>query len=287
MKQQDRSKADKVKTLKDPDAPKRPASSYFLFCAKERVIVQQEIQTCKGSEVVKELGKRWAALDDKSKEVFEEEAKKDKVRYVEEMRSYTPSEDFKKRKTEFDEQAKVSSNQAFGPKVGDSHDDYFTYLLLNWRQVHLENPGYSGRQIQEEVWRMWQSQPQVAVRGDDVAPGEGKRVKVKAPKDPLAPKRPLTAFFLFAKEKRAEVSQASPTLKNKEVTAELGRMWKNLGEEAKATYVSDSSKAWKAFKEESKENKKAGVGDVGEKKENITPEINMEEESVGDEAVNE
>ena len=132
---------------------------------------------------------------------------------------------------------------------------------------------------------MWQSQPQVAVRGD--APDGGKRVKVKAPKDPLAPKRPLTAFFLFAKEKRAEVSQASPTLKNKEVTAELGRMWKELGEEAKATYVSESSKAWKAFKEESKENKKAGVGDVGEKKENITPEINMEEESVGDETVNE
>ena len=132
---------------------------------------------------------------------------------------------------------------------------------------------------------MWQLQPQVAVRGD--APDAGKGVKVKAPKDPLAPKRPLTAFFLFAKEKRAEVSQASPTLKNKEVTAELGRMWKELGEEAKATYVSESSKAWKAFRGESKENKKAGVGDVGEKKENITPEINLEEESVGDEAVNE
>ena len=137
MKQQDRSKADKVKTLKDPDAPKRPASSYSLFCAKERVNVQQEIQTCKGSEVLKEMGKRWAALDDKSKEVFEEEAKKDKERYEEEMRSYTPSEDFKKRKAEFEDKAKVFSNHAVGQQGGGSHDDYFTYLLLNWRQVKI------------------------------------------------------------------------------------------------------------------------------------------------------
>ena len=137
MKEQDRCKANKVKILKDPDAPKRPASSYSLFCAKERVNVQQEIQTCKGSEVQKELGKRWAALDDKSKEVFEEEAKKDKERYEEEMRSYTPSEDFKKRKAEFEDKAKVSSNHAVGQQGGGSHDDYFTMLLLNWRQVKI------------------------------------------------------------------------------------------------------------------------------------------------------
>ena len=104
-------------------------------------------------------------------------------------------------------------------------------------QVHLANPGYSGRQTQEEVcisyylglyffpfgafkvWRVWQSQARVAGR---VEAAEGKRSKAKSSKDPLAPKRPLTAFFLFAKAKRAEVSKDSPTLKNKEVTAELG-----------------------------------------------------------------
>ena len=61
----------------------------------------------------------------------------DKERYEEEMRSYTPSEDFKKRKAEFEDKAKVSSNQAFGQQGGGIHDDYFTYLLLNWRQVKV------------------------------------------------------------------------------------------------------------------------------------------------------
>ena len=132
-----RGKIDKVKTLKDVDAPKKPTSSYFLFCAKERANVQQELQNCNGAEVTKELGKRWAALDDKDKEVFEEAAKKDKERYEEEMRSYTPSEDFKKRKAEFEDKAKVFSNPAVGQQGGGSHDDYFTYLLLNWRQVKI------------------------------------------------------------------------------------------------------------------------------------------------------
>ena len=75
-------------------------------------------------------------------------------------------------------------------------------------QVHLANPGYSGRQTQEEVfisyysglyffpfgafkvWRVWQSQAQVAGR---VEAAGGKRSKTKSTKDPLAPKRPLTA----------------------------------------------------------------------------------------------
>ena len=125
---------------------------------------------------------------------------------------------------------------------------------------------------------MWQSQAQVAGR---VEAAGGKRSKAKSIKDPLAPKRPL-----FAKAKRAEVSKDSPTMKNKEVTAELGRMWNQLGEEAKAAYVSESGKAWKAFREESKGKKRAAgcveteVGELSEVQENAALEANMEEENV-------
>ena len=162
-------------------------------------------------------------------------------------------------------------------------------MFMPWfDQVHLANPGYSGRQTQEEVfisyylglyffpfgafkvWRVWQSQAQVAGR---VEAAGGKRSKAKSTKDPLAPKRPLTA----------EVSKDSPTMKNKEVTAELGRMWNQLGEEAKAAYVSESGKAWKAFREESKGKKRAAgyvEAEVGEVQENAALEANMEEENV-------
>ena len=52
----------KSKAPKDPDAPKRFLSAFFLFCAKERAEVQKELPDCNGALVTKELGKRWAVL---------------------------------------------------------------------------------------------------------------------------------------------------------------------------------------------------------------------------------
>lgn len=47
-------------------------------------------------------------------------------------------------------------------------------------------------------------------------------------KDPAAPKRPLSAYMLFAKEKRVEVLEQQPELRSqvKEVAKVLGEMWR-------------------------------------------------------------
>ena len=71
---------------------------------------------------------------------------------------------------------------------------------------------------------------------------------MKTAKDPLAPKKPPAAFFLFCIAKRAEVAKASPSLKNKEVTLELGRMWNQLGEEEKAPHVLEAAKRSNEYK---------------------------------------
>ena len=96
-----KAKSEKPKALRDPDAPKRSLSAFFLFCAKERVVVQKELPDCNGAAVTKELGKRWAVLDPEARKGFEEASKRDKERYEEEMKSYKPSEDFLKRKAEY------------------------------------------------------------------------------------------------------------------------------------------------------------------------------------------
>ena len=126
---------EKSKAPKDPDAPKKALSAFFLFCAKERAEVQKELSTCNAAEVTKELGKRWAGLDPDAKKVFEEASMKDKERYEEEKKSYKPSDNFLKRKAEYEAKTKlpttVVGNQANNKPV----EDYFTFLLLNWRQV--------------------------------------------------------------------------------------------------------------------------------------------------------
>ncbi|KAF3925179.1 hypothetical protein ABW20_dc0102570 [Dactylellina cionopaga] len=61
-----------------------------------------------------------------------------------------------------------------------------------------------------------------------------KRVKNTTPKDPNAPKKPLTAYFAFAKTSRPEVVAELPGASNKEITEELAARWatmKDTGEQ--------------------------------------------------------
>jgi len=236
---------EKSKAPKDPEAPKRGLSAFFLFCAKERAEVQKELSSCNGAEVTKELGKRWADLEPEAKKEFELASMMDKERYEEDMKSYKPSENFLKRKAEYEAKAKLPT-PVVADRLLNPVEDYFTFLLLNWRQVHLANQGYSGRQTQDEVWRAWQARGQTGASTE----GATSAKKVKAAKDPLAPKKPPSAFFLFCIAKRAELTKASPNLKNKEVTLELGRVWNQLGEEEKAPHVSEAAKRSKEYKVE-------------------------------------
>lgn len=234
---------EKSKAPKDPDAPKRFLSPFFLYCAKERAEVQKELSSCNGAEVTKELGKRWADLEPEAKKEFELASMMDKERYEEDLKSYKPSENFLKRKAEYEAKAKLPT-PVVADRLLNPVEDYFTFLLLNWRQVHLANQGYSGRQTQNEVWRAWQARGQTGASTE----GATSAKKVKAARDPLAPKKPPSAFFLFCIAKRAELTKASPNLKNKEVTLELGRVWNQLGEEEKAPHVSEAAKRSKEYK---------------------------------------
>ncbi|KAF3932752.1 hypothetical protein ABW19_dt0205861 [Dactylella cylindrospora] len=57
-----------------------------------------------------------------------------------------------------------------------------------------------------------------------------KRNKNTTPKDPNAPKKPLTAYFAFAKVVRPDVVAALPSASNKEITEELANRWATMKE---------------------------------------------------------
>jgi HMG (high mobility group) box len=59
----------------------------------------------------------------------------------------------------------------------------------------------------------------------------------RARKDPSAPKRPMSAFLMFAQGRRAELRTKNPDLKNTEVSQILGEMWRNLSEEDRRPFV--------------------------------------------------
>lgn len=73
---------------KDPNAPKRPLSTFFLFCHDERPNVKQLYPSYSIGEVAKELGERWNKVPPEVKLKYEQKAGKDKQRYEIEIANY-------------------------------------------------------------------------------------------------------------------------------------------------------------------------------------------------------
>lgn len=48
----------------------------------------------------------------------------------------------------------------------------------------------------------------------------------KAGKDPNAPKRPLSAFFLFSQDERPDIKKKNPSLSVGDIAKEIGSRWK-------------------------------------------------------------
>ncbi|CAG0898269.1 unnamed protein product [Cyprideis torosa] len=67
---------------------------------------------------------------------------------------------------------------------------------------------------------------------------------------PERPKRPLTAYILFANEYRNKVLQRNPTLKTTEVAKQLGSMWKTLESSSKATFEAKAAQEKRRYDNE-------------------------------------
>lgn len=53
--------------------------------------------------------------------------------------------------------------------------------------------------------------------------------------NPEKPKRPISAMFIFAEEKRPKLQQERPDLADSEITRLLARMWNELPDKKKVT----------------------------------------------------
>merc|ERR1712038_1008964 len=78
------------KPIKDPNAPKKPLSAYFLFSQEERLKVKAENPDYSITEVAKELGKRWATLNPDIKNTYEQRYQDARRVYESEMNTYKP-----------------------------------------------------------------------------------------------------------------------------------------------------------------------------------------------------
>jgi len=107
----DATKKGKKSVKKDPEAPKRPTSSYFYFSSEKRDAVKNKNKNASVTEISKILGEMWNKLEKGKKgkngtKKYDDLAAKDKIRYTVEKSTY--DEMIAKRKAE-SEQEKIDS----------------------------------------------------------------------------------------------------------------------------------------------------------------------------------
>jgi len=126
------------KPIKDPNAPKKPLSAYFLFSQEERLKVKAENPDYSITEVAKELGKRWATLNPALKNSYEQRYQDARKVYDQEMNHYKPQ---KKKKDPNAPKQPLSA--------------YFIFSTEERLKVKDENPNFSICEVAKELGRRW------------------------------------------------------------------------------------------------------------------------------------
>merc|ERR1712216_626883 len=89
-------------------------------------------------------------------------------------------------------------------------------------------------------------------REEEAASGESEDDKDENDEKETTPKRkkPLTAYFQFAKDNRENVKKENPGVSLGEASKKLGAMWKELDATTKSKYETDAKSRLEQFKRE-------------------------------------
>ncbi|XP_066496012.1 high mobility group protein B3 [Tiliqua scincoides] len=89
----------------------------------------------------------------------------------------------------------------------------------------------------------------------DYGPAKGGKKK----KDPNAPKRPPSGFFLFCSEFRPKIKSTNPGISIGDVAKKLGEMWNNLSDGEKQPYNNKAAKLKEKYEKDVADYKSKGV----------------------------
>uniref|UniRef100_A0A803TS61 High mobility group box 3 n=1 Tax=Anolis carolinensis TaxID=28377 RepID=A0A803TS61_ANOCA len=88
-----------------------------------------------------------------------------------------------------------------------------------------------------ERWKVW-----IWANSNEMSKDYGPAKGGKKKKDPNAPKRPPSGFFLFCSEFRPKIKSTNPGISIGDVAKKLGEMWNNLSDGEKQPYNNKAGK---------------------------------------------
>ena len=175
----------------DANKPRGPVTAYALFVRTCRDELRRKYPqlTVDYNVIAKKCSERWKAMNDNEKKRFNETADLQRKRYKEEMATYLHDQSMKLQQQQ--QQSATSSILLQTPST--------QYLAEPQQQHTLIIPTQA------------QHPPQTTIL---TAPKKPARKRERKPKDPHAPKKPLSAYFLFCADERPKVHSIQTGKKN-------------------------------------------------------------------------
>jgi hypothetical protein len=212
----------------DANKPRGPVTAYALFvrtCREElrRKYPQLSVDY---NVIAKKCSERWKAMNDIEKKRFNDTADLQRKRYKEEMATYLQEQSAKQQQQQ-QQQSATSSILLQTPAT--------QYLVEPQQQHTLIIP----TQNQHSATTTIVSLPKKPVKKRE-----------RKPKDPHAPKKPLSAYFLFCADERPKVHGSQSGMSVSDVARELGVRWKNAPIELKNKYEQAASEKKNVYQAE-------------------------------------
>ena len=152
------SRTPRDKVPKDPNAPMKPPSAFFIYLKEHQPNVRREMErgglSISNADVAKECGRRWQNLDPELKERYHEDHQVHKQRYIQEMQVYMKSPDAVAAAS-VSNIAKNARNTDADTGIPQMFKDYFKFLEENWSRVALGMPRESPAMVQQMIWNIW------------------------------------------------------------------------------------------------------------------------------------
>ncbi|KAK9275916.1 hypothetical protein L1049_023190 [Liquidambar formosana] len=211
----------KSKKERDPLKPKQPTPAFFLYSTERRAALIAQNKSV--MEVAKIAGEEWKSMTENQRGPYEEMAKKNKEKYLQEMEVYKQKKDEEalNLKMEDEEKLKIQKHEA---------------LQMLKKKEKTENIIKKTKENRQ------------------------KKKKQKENADPNKPKKPASSFLLFSKEARKNLLEERPGINNSTLNALISVKWKELSEQEKQIWNDKAAGAMEAHKKELEEyNKKCAA----------------------------
>jgi len=102
--------------------------------------------------------------------------------------------------------------------AGGSKGGFVEVVAAEWRSLSKQDKSYWENMAKKEKTRF--TNEKKAYKGPIP-------LKLRAKKNPLAPKRPMSAFLMYAQQKRRPLQRENPGMTNADISRLLGELWRN------------------------------------------------------------